>query len=364
VVTSQAKDTKMKATVKQLQYFQKLVASRDISAMVKTMPDNWLLVMTELTEQINHRGVEYVHSSGYYARRDLSTLIGELLKCPSNPLNQVVYDYVHDTAGGGNNPVYVPNDIAKLANTPKDDIPDGDIDKVYPGEVPPVALPHVPHQHLANLPSPYPPSPFGSTDSMDAAQKWAEASKITTPRPDAFRSKSIEQSFHPRTDLQDGMYKGPRPNEHIYKVYHTVHGANQQVAKRLMVAGGEPGIASGPSQQRSTTVKFKYEGKAPLKFLKPSMRLSLAEAATFGKLYGVCCICGAILTNELSIALGIGPVCGNREFNGDFEFMVNQVKLRLGMLVQNPVSKAADIGDWDHYDPEAAAHDYSEGPPI
>lgn len=129
--------------------------------------------------------------------------------------------------------------------------------------------------------------------------------------------------------LEDGMYRGPKPNEHIYKVYHTVHGANQQVAKRLMVKNmvETSNFTFGQQEVHSAVVSFKYEGKAPLYFLKPSMRLTIEEAQAFGKLYGVCCLCGRTLTNELSIHLGIGPICGRREFGGDWEFMIHNSDL-------------------------------------
>lgn len=39
------------------------------------------------------------------------------------------------------------------------------------------------------------------------------------------------------------------------------------------------------------------------------MALTKDEAAEFGQLYGVCAICGALLTNEESIERGIGPIC-------------------------------------------------------
>ena len=43
--------------------------------------------------------------------------------------------------------------------------------------------------------------------------------------------------------------------------------------------------------------------------LTAEMKLSQDEAAEFGQLYGVCAICGTVLTNEESIERGIGPVC-------------------------------------------------------
>lgn len=42
-------------------------------------------------------------------------------------------------------------------------------------------------------------------------------------------------------------------------------------------------------------------------------RLSEEQAREFGRLYGVCCICGRTLTNEESIAAGIGPICSGKQ---------------------------------------------------
>lgn len=41
-------------------------------------------------------------------------------------------------------------------------------------------------------------------------------------------------------------------------------------------------------------------------------KLTPEKAAAFGHLYGVCCVCGATLTDEDSIERGIGPVCAGK----------------------------------------------------
>lgn len=41
-------------------------------------------------------------------------------------------------------------------------------------------------------------------------------------------------------------------------------------------------------------------------------RMSLDEASAFGHLYGVCCVCSRELTDEVSIAAGIGPICARK----------------------------------------------------
>lgn len=48
--------------------------------------------------------------------------------------------------------------------------------------------------------------------------------------------------------------------------------------------------------------------------LTPDMKLSEAKARNFGMAYGVCCMCGRLLSDPESIKNGIGPVCGKRYF--------------------------------------------------
>jgi hypothetical protein len=87
------------------------------------------------------------------------------------------------------------------------------------------------------------------------------------------------------------------PDGTIAKVQKAVHGSGRLYAKRLVVSetGGTFEYAPGLIVQ-----------------LDPGMRLSLEEASAFGKLYGWCIVCGRTLTDEKSIAAGIGPVCGGR----------------------------------------------------
>lgn len=56
--------------------------------------------------------------------------------------------------------------------------------------------------------------------------------------------------------------------------------------------------------------------KASLWSIMSRMRDGEAEQvfAEFGKRFGVCAICGRELTNETSVARGIGPVCYGRAF--------------------------------------------------
>lgn len=119
-------------------------------------------------------------------------------------------------------------------------------------------------------------------------------------------------------ELEDGMYL--RPDNTIYKVYCTRSG--QKVAKRAVVT------ETGVDEEGNTTYEAQmvYEGKAPLRTLTAAMRMSIEEAQQFGALYNICCICGADLNDEVSVALGIGPWCGGREFGEPFKVMVKTTR--------------------------------------
>lgn len=53
-------------------------------------------------------------------------------------------------------------------------------------------------------------------------------------------------------------------------------------------------------------------GGATMLATQGASRLTAETAERYGKLYGVCAICGRTLTNEESIERGIGPVCAER----------------------------------------------------
>lgn len=94
--------------------------------------------------------------------------------------------------------------------------------------------------------------------------------------------------------FESGIYN---VNGTIFKVYKAQSGTHM-LAKELVVDDGEP--------------HFDYRGSAPRFVPAGTARMTLAEAKAFGAIYGVCCQCGATLTDETSIAEGIGPVCGKR----------------------------------------------------
>jgi hypothetical protein len=99
-----------------------------------------------------------------------------------------------------------------------------------------------------------------------------------------------------------GMFRNPFNGE-VYKVQRAVHGSGHLYAKKLETLGApEDGDAEGTF----------VIAKGAIFKLRESWRMTLAEAELYGLLYGVCCVCGATLTDETSIARGIGPVCAGK----------------------------------------------------
>lgn len=98
---------------------------------------------------------------------------------------------------------------------------------------------------------------------------------------------------------EDGMYQ--TKDGSIFKVQVAVNGSGRLYAKKL-VPNDDPAVNDW---------RFEYAPGA-LKLLCAEDRLTLDKAKKFGKMYGVCCNCGRTLTDETSIAEGIGPICAGR----------------------------------------------------
>lgn len=83
----------------------------------------------------------------------------------------------------------------------------------------------------------------------------------------------------------------------VYKVQVAHHGSGNKYAKVLDTEHGG----------------FDYVGRShPFHSLSEDTLLTLERAKELGHLYGMCCVCGATLTDERSITAGIGPVCASK----------------------------------------------------
>lgn len=116
--------------------------------------------------------------------------------------------------------------------------------------------------------------------------------------------KGVKRHFN--VELEAGMY---RKGGVVYKVQRAVHGSGNMYAKALVYfdENGYEAKAAGDGGGW----KFIYQQGA-INMLSPEDMMSLEEAQEFGRIYGVCCRCGAMLTDENSIEAGIGPICATK----------------------------------------------------
>ena len=108
-----------------------------------------------------------------------------------------------------------------------------------------------------------------------------------------------KSALAPEPDDLEGMHK---VGERIFKVQRAVHGSGGLYVKELIVR---------PLPDGSYNTAFDYCKNGIRRFgLSRHTKMTLEQAKEFGALYGTCCVCGRTLTDEESIAAGIGPVCG------------------------------------------------------
>lgn len=136
------------------------------------------------------------------------------------------------------------------------------------------------------------------TAKMNAARAWTPGSEGNTSRWINHLIRKIQElKTADHQQLEDGMYQ---LEGEIFKIQHAVHGSGHQYAKRL--------VQNDNQVEGRNNWHFVY-APGVVRQLRPSHRMTIEQARQFGALYGTCCVCGATLTNEKSIAKGIGPVC-------------------------------------------------------
>jgi hypothetical protein len=140
----------------------------------------------------------------------------------------------------------------------------------------------------------------GNYPFLVSLREWVESGKALTEkqyiaaekcwkRDQEFAAKKAASPAKKKLE-EDGIYF---KNGVVYKVVHAKNGSNKPYAKTLDNKYGT----------------WAYAGQGPLWDLTEDDRMTLEDAKQFGKLYGICCNCGATLTDENSIEDGIGPIC-------------------------------------------------------
>lgn len=104
---------------------------------------------------------------------------------------------------------------------------------------------------------------------------------------------------------EDGMYRNPTTGE-IFKVQVAVHGSGKLYAKKLVKL-------DTPEIKRGKEFAYDFEfASGAIRTLRPEWKMGITEAAEFGRLYGCCIRCGAMLTLEESIERGMGAWCAGK----------------------------------------------------
>lgn len=100
----------------------------------------------------------------------------------------------------------------------------------------------------------------------------------------------------PQAILSEGMY---RMDGDIYRVQRSRESGNLYAKVMILpdFPGDKPGFEYAPGAIRRLTAEH---------------RMSLEDAKAWGVETGICCVCGAFLTDPESVEAGIGPVCGKR----------------------------------------------------
>lgn len=144
---------------------------------------------------------------------------------------------------------------------------------------------------------------IGNPETLTRTQASEEINRLKVlPRGDA--ESLPDPAARVLKVAEEGMYR--TPDGDIYKVQLAIHGSGRPYAKRMVEVAKPQKVAHGVR-----THEFVFESGA-LSKLTADMKMTLEQAKEWGALYGTCCRCGITLTNEESIARGLGPICADR----------------------------------------------------
>lgn len=142
--------------------------------------------------------------------------------------------------------------------------------------------------------------------SREASDLINEALELGMDTPRAPRP-SIGAAVVANPVVEPGMY---RLGEAIFKVQRSKT-SQKLYALELTRIGGQRLAQDG------STVKWEFQyAPGAIVRLSATDKLSIEDAKKFGIETGVCCVCGAFLSDAKSVAAGIGPTCAKRFSKG------------------------------------------------
>lgn len=117
--------------------------------------------------------------------------------------------------------------------------------------------------------------------------------------------RSAARAAQPATKVEEAPEGMHRLDGEVFKVQRALRGSRNLYAKRLTVTD------HGEDSEPRYSTEFVY-APGTVRRLSKGTLMAVEEAAEYGRLYGTCIVCGRTLTDEGSIARGIGPVCAEK----------------------------------------------------
>ena len=169
-----------------------------------------------------------------------------------------------------------------------------------------------------------------ASDMISALLKYPEkASSASAPKEDNYGIPSVE-------DLPAGRYAINSADGEL-TFYEVWRGTRKPEYVKLYVLHGPD----------STEVPF---GKGMVTILKSIAQDAGAAAVRYGHEIGACSICNKRLTNRVSRALGIGPICGGRFWGDEFKSVVHGAREEIKAQGLDPDENVEEDEDVVHYD--------------
>lgn len=140
------------------------------------------------------------------------------------------------------------------------------------------------------------------------SQTWSEfamslASQFKTKGFLSPKQENILRSMYAKSTAKPAKAENDNPVTEVgmYQHEQTIYRVKLSKQGRLYAMRFVP---TAPTKSE----RFEYANGAIYK-LRADERMTVEQVASLGLAFGVCCVCGAELTDEKSVAQGIGPVC-------------------------------------------------------
>ena len=112
-------------------------------------------------------------------------------------------------------------------------------------------------------------------------------------------------------EVPEGMHKIGTKIFRVQKSRESGRRYAKELVTRVTGTCGGCEHCDGEDACKRVEASFVYSAGA-MRLLSEDTRMTLTEAEAWGLHYGVCCVCARTLTDPVSVARGLGPVCAGR----------------------------------------------------